>query len=388
MKRSIDKILTTHTGSLPRPDDLVDLLYAAETNPATDNSALSVRVTSAVAENVKQQIGAGIDIVNDGEMSKVSYSTYVNARLTGFEGHVHVPRRPRPDAAAFPRYAEWNARNEQAAAQRINRFACMGPVTYVGHAQLQTDIENLQTALADAPGIEAFMTAASPGVISQFQPNQYYPSDADYIQALAEAMREEYEAIVRAGFILQLDCPDLTGLSRAAVPGQRPVDLALRVEALNYAVQNIASDRMRLHLCWGNYEGPHHLDVPLKDILGEVFKARPMGLSFEGANPRHEHEFAVFEDIKLPDGKVIIPGVLDTTTNYIEHPQLVAQRLVRYANLVGRENLIAGADCGFGTFAGTPMVHPDIVYAKLASMVEGAQLASRQLWGAAAAIAR
>jgi 5-methyltetrahydropteroyltriglutamate--homocysteine methyltransferase len=217
-------------------------------------------------------------------------------------------------------------------------------------------------------------------VISQFQPNQYYPDVPTYIEALAEAMREEYEAVNRAGFILQLDCPDLTGLSRAVQPGQAQAEVRMRIEALNHAVRNIPPDRMRLHLCWGNYEGPHHLDVPLKDIIGDVFTARPMGLSFEGANPRHEHEWAIFEDIKLPDGKVLIPGVLDTTTNYIEHPQLVAQRLVRYAKLVGRENVIAGADCGFGTFAGTPMVHPDIVFAKLTSMVEGAQLATRQLW--------
>jgi 5-methyltetrahydropteroyltriglutamate--homocysteine methyltransferase len=379
MKRSIDAILTTHTGSLPRPDDLVDLLFAQESGEPVDEQALRERVTSAVSESIDQQIAAGIDIVDDGEMSKVSYSTYVNARLTGFESHVHVPRRPRPDAAAFPRYAEWNAQQQQGAA-RINRFACMGPVKYVGQKQLQTDIDNLKAALADSPGAEAFMTAASPGVISQFQPNQYYKNDADYIQALAEAMREEYEAICNAGFILQLDCPDLTGLSRAASPGQVPADLTLRVDALNHAVANIPADRMRLHLCWGNYEGPHHLDVPLKDIIGEVFKARPMAVSFEGANPRHEHEWAIFEDIKLPPDKVLIPGVLDTTTNYIEHPDLVAQRLVRYARLVGRENVIAGADCGFGTFAGTPMVHPDIVYAKLSSMVEGARLASKELW--------
>jgi 5-methyltetrahydropteroyltriglutamate--homocysteine methyltransferase len=225
------------------------------------------------------------------------------------------------------------------------------------------------------------MTAASPGVISQFQPNQYYKNDVEYIEALADAMREEYEAICAAGFILQLDCPDLTGLSRAASPGQVPADLTMRIEALNHAVAGIPADRMRLHLCWGNYEGPHHLDVPLKDIIAEVFKARPMAVSFEGANPRHEHEWAIFEDIQLPPDKVLIPGVLDTTTNYIEHPDLVAQRLVRYAKLVGRENVIAGADCGFGTFAGTPMVHPDIVYAKLASMVEGARLASAALSG-------
>jgi 5-methyltetrahydropteroyltriglutamate--homocysteine methyltransferase len=380
MKRSTDAILTTHTGSLPRPDDLVDLLYEQQSGAGVhDENALRQRIQSAVSESVQQQIATGIDVVNDGEMGKVSYSTYVTNRLTGFESHVHVPRRPRPDAAAFPRYAEWNAQQQQGAA-RIKRFACMGPVKYVGQAELERDIQNLRAALADAPGTEAFMTAASPGVISQFQPNQYYATDAEYISALAEAMREEYEAIYQAGFIVQLDCPDLTGLSRAAVPGQVPADLSMRIEAVNQAVRNIPPGRMRLHLCWGNYEGPHHLDVPLKDIIGEVFRARPMGLSFEGANPRHEHEFAIFEDIKLPDDKVLIPGVLDTTTNYIEHPELVAQRLVRYADLVGRENVIAGADCGFGTFAGTPMVHPEIVFAKLAAMVEGAAIASKKLW--------
>jgi 5-methyltetrahydropteroyltriglutamate--homocysteine methyltransferase len=380
MKRSINAILTTHTGSLPRPDDLVDLLYADESGDGVDRAVLQERVRSAVKESVQQQLEAGIDVVDDGEMSKVSYSTYVNARLTGFESHVHVPRRARPDAAAFPRYAAWDAQ-QQTGAARIKRFACTGPVKYVGHAQLETDIQNLKAAVAGSPSTEAFMTAASPGVISQFQPNQYYPDNAAYIQALAEAMREEYEAVYQAGFILQLDCPDLTGLSRAGQPGQTQAEVPMRIEALNHAVRNIPPERMRLHLCWGNYEGPHHLDVPLRDIIGEVFKARPMGLSFEGANPRHEHEWAIFEDIKLPEGKVLIPGVLDTTTNYIEHPELVAQRLVRYAKLVGRENVIAGADCGFGTFAGTPMVHPDIVFAKLKSMVNGARIASQELFG-------
>jgi 5-methyltetrahydropteroyltriglutamate--homocysteine methyltransferase len=381
MQRSTDAILTTHTGSLPRPDDLVELLYAAESGDGIDPAALHQRVRSAVAESVAQQLQTGIDIVDDGEMSKVSYSTYVNARLTGFEQHVHVPRRPRPDAAAFPRYAEWDAQ-QQTAASRIKRFACTGPVKYVGHAQLETDVQNLKAALAasGAPATEAFMSAASPGVISQFQPNQYYPDVPTYIEALAEAMREEYEAVYQAGFILQLDCPDLTGLSRAVQPGQEHAEVRMRIEALNHAVRNIPPDRMRMHLCWGNYEGPHHLDVPLKEIIGDVFNARPMGLSFEAANPRHEHEWAIFEDIKLPAGKVLIPGMLDTTTNYIEHPELVAQRLVRYAKLVGRENVIAGADCGFGTFAGAPMVHPDIVFAKLSAMVEGARIASAKLW--------
>jgi 5-methyltetrahydropteroyltriglutamate--homocysteine methyltransferase len=380
MKRSTDRILTTHTGSLPRPDDLVEMLYAAEEGgDGVDDTALAERVRSAVAECVRTQVAAGIDVVNDGEMSKVGYSTYVNARLTGFEGRIHVPRRPRPDAAAFPRYAEWNAQQQQGAS-RIKRYACMGPVRYVGQEALGRDIANLREALRAFPNVEGFMTAASPGVIAQFQPNQYYKDDVEYIQALAEAMRDEYRAIVDAGFILQLDCPDFTGLSRAAAPGQVPADLRLRVDALNHAVADLPADRMRVHLCWGNYEGPHHLDVALREILPEVLKARPMAVSFEGANARHEHEWAVFRDVELPADKVIIPGVLDTTTNYIEHPELVSQRLVRYAELVGREHVMAGSDCGFGTFAGTPMVHPDIVQAKLEAMVEGARLASQQLW--------
>jgi 5-methyltetrahydropteroyltriglutamate--homocysteine methyltransferase len=322
-------------------------------------------------------------------MSKVSYSTYVSARLTGFDSQVPVQRYPRADAAAFPRYAEWNARQQQGAA-RIKRVACTGPVRYVGQQQLQADIDNLRAALAlSAAGaeaeaeaeteIEAFMTAASPGVISWFQPNQYYPSEAAYLEALAEVMRFEYEAIYQAGFILQLDCPDVT-LSRNVPAGVSVASLGMRIETLNEAVKNIPPDRMRLHLCWGNYEGPHHLDVPLRDILGEVFLARPMAISFEGANPRHEHEYALFSDVKLPPDRVIIPGVLDSTTNYIEHPELVAQRIIRYAELVGPEQVIAGTDCGFGTFAGTPMVHPDIVVAKLQAMVEGARIASSILY--------
>jgi 5-methyltetrahydropteroyltriglutamate--homocysteine methyltransferase len=378
MLGTIDHIRTTHTGSLPRPDDLVELLFAEERGEAPDPGVLRGRVRDAVAESVRQQRAAGVEIVNDGEMGKVSYSTYVTGRLTGYEGRQHVPRGPRPDAAAFPRYAEWNAR-QQAGSYTIKRYACTGPVSYVGHEDLHRDLDNLTAALDGVEGAGAFMTAASPGVISLFQPNQYYASTEQYLAALSEAMREEYEAIVAAGFLLQVDCPDLTGLSGAQVPGQKPADLGLRIEALNYAVANIPPERMRLHLCWGNYEGPHHLDVPLKEIVRDVLTARPAGLSFEGANPRHEHEWAVFEDVKLPDDKVIIPGVLDTTTNYIEHPELVAQRLTRYARLVGRERVIGGADCGFGTFAGTPMVHPDIVFAKLESLAEGARIASKAL---------
>ncbi len=378
MQRSTEAILTTHTGSLPRPDDLVDLLYAQENEESLDRQALDKRVRSAVQECVEQQVSVGIDVVDDGEMSKVSYSTYVNTRLTGFDSRVQVRRYPRADAAAFPRYAEWNARQQQGAA-RIRRYACTGPVRYVGQRELQADIANLRAALDATSATEAFMTAASPGVISWFQPNQYYPSEAAYLEVLANVMREEYEAIVDAGFLLQLDCPDVT-LSRNVPSGVEVASFGMRIEALNEAVKNIPADRMRLHLCWGNYEGPHHLDVPLRDILGEVLLARPMAISFEGANPRHEHEYAVFADVQLPADKIIIPGVLDSTTNYIEHPELVAQRIIRYAELVGREQVIAGTDCGFGTFAGTPMVHPDIVYAKLAAMVEGAKLATRHLW--------
>ncbi len=385
MQDNADHIRTTHTGSLPRPDDLVDPLYAEESGETSeahlfkDREALQLRIREAVAESVRGQVAAGLEIVNDGEMGKVSYSTYVTSRLTGYESRVHVPRAPRPDAAAFPGYAAWNAQ-QQRGSYAIKRYACTGPVRYVGQEALRRDIDNLKAALDSVDVAEGFMTAASPGVISLFQPNQYYASNEEYLGALADAMKEEYEAIVQAGLLLQLDCPDLTGLSATQTPGKKPADLGLRLEALNHAVVNIPPQRMRLHLCWGNYEGPHHLDVPLADIIHDVLTARPAGLSFEAANPRHEHEWTVFEELKLPDGKVIIPGVLDTTTNYIEHPELVAQRLVRYARLVGRERVIGGADCGFGTFAGTPMVHPEIVFAKLESLVEGARIASRQLW--------
>jgi 5-methyltetrahydropteroyltriglutamate--homocysteine methyltransferase len=377
MERSTQRILTTHTGSLPRPDDLVELLYGVESGQPMDD-AFEQRAGQAVADVVRRQIEAGVDVINDGEMGKVSYSTYVTGRLTGYEAEVHVPRRPRPDAIDFP---EWDAgTNSQRASFRVKRLACSGPVRYVGQQALARDIARLQAATQEAGATEVFMTAASPGVISVFQPNQHYATNQDYLEALADAMKEEYEAIHRAGFLLQLDCPDFTGLSAAETPGAVPPDLPLRVEALNRAVANIPPERMRLHLCWGNYEGPHHTDAPLKAILGEVLKARPAGLSFEGANPRHEHEWAVFEDVKLPDGKVIVPGVLDSTTNYIEHPELVAQRIERYARLVGRENVIAGSDCGFGTFAGAPLVHPTIVFAKLRAMAEGARLVSRKLW--------
>jgi 5-methyltetrahydropteroyltriglutamate--homocysteine methyltransferase len=381
MQMNTNHIRTTHTGSLPRPDVLVELVYAEERGQSADREAVHRRIRQAVREIVAQQQASGVEIVNDGEVGKFGYATYVTRRLTGYESQTHVPRTPRLDAAAFPRYAAWNeAQQQQAGALRVMRYACSGPVRYVGQADLQREIDNLRAATEDARAPLAFMTAASPGIIAFYQPNQYYATTEEYLWALAEAMREEYEAIVNAGFILQLDCPDLTGLTLASRQAERQADLARRIEAINQAVANLPPERMRLHLCWGNYEGPHHLDVPLKEIIHEVLKARPAGLSFEGANPRHEHEWNVFEDVTLPDGKVIIPGVLDSTTNYIEHPELVAQRLVRYAKLVGRERVIAGSDCGFGTFAGMGTVHPELVFAKLEAMAEGARMASAALW--------
>jgi 5-methyltetrahydropteroyltriglutamate--homocysteine methyltransferase len=378
MRRSTERILTTHTGSLPRPDNLVEPLYAIVEQGQTPDAQVQAHIREATAAIVKRQAEIGLDVVNDGETGKVSYSTYVTSRLTGFEDHVHVPRRPRTDAADFPDYAAFQA--QSSGSFRIQRYACTGPIRYVGHDALRRDIDTFKAALNGVDVAEPFMTAASPGVIALFQPNQHYPSTELYLQALAEAMREEYETIHQAGFLLQVDCPDMTGMSTAGEAGKPPPDLDLRVEALNHATANIPPDRMRMHLCWGNYEGPHHTDTPLRDVLPRVFKARPAGISFEGANPRHEHEWNVFEDLKLPDGKVIIPGVLDSTTNYIEHPELVAQRIIRYARLVGRENMLVGSDCGFGTFAGPGAVFPSIVFAKLRAMVEGAQIASRELW--------
>jgi 5-methyltetrahydropteroyltriglutamate--homocysteine methyltransferase len=289
--------------------------------------------------------------------------------------------RARPDWADFPEAA---ARLGRAAT--VARPSCTGPIDWKDRDALQRDIANLTEAASRVEAVETFMTAASPGVIAHFLRNEYYPSREAYLARLVEVMREEYEAIVQAGFVLQVDCPDLAmsrHLAFAELNTSEFVKIAeANVEALNYALQNIPPDRVRLHLCWGNYEGPHHRDVPLRDILGVVLKARVQAISFEGANPRHEHEWAVFKDVTLPDGMILIPGVLDSTTNFIEHPELVAQRLERYAEVVGKENVMAGSDCGFGTFARTnAQVEPEIVWAKLNAMVEGAQLASARLWG-------
>src|SRR5438552_4163140 len=378
MKHSTDRILTTHTGSLPRANDLTTLLEALDGGTVPGQAAFDARVRRAVADVVRQQVEAGVDVVNDGEQGKVGYSTYVRHRLTGFGGQAAVPTRA--DWADFPEAAAKSERRST-----IMRPSCNGPIDWKDRTAVQKDVANLTAAVSSAKPTEAFMTAASPGVIAHFLKNEHYPSREAYLARLVDVMKEEYDAIHRAGFILQVDCPDLAMGRHLAFPDLSNAEFlkiaAANVEALNHALRDIPPDRMRLHLCWGNYEGPHHRDIPLKEILPIALKSRPQALSFEGANPRHEHEWIVFKDVKLPDDRLIIPGVLDSTTNFIEHPELVAQRLVRYAEIVGRERVMAGTDCGFATFArSVNVVEPEIAWAKFKSMAEGAKLASRQLW--------
>jgi len=380
MKRSIERFLTTHTGSLPRPEDLVRTMFAKEESVPVDPVALKVRIRSAVAAIVEKQIEAGIDIVNDGEMSKPSYATYIKDRLDGFGGESHPLIYQ--DLVDFPEFARRVFGDPGRSRRRTP--GCNGPITVRDPAAAEADVDNLKTALGRVNAQEAFLSAASPGVISLFFHNGHYPSEEAYLYAIAEAMRQEYEAVANAGFILQIDCPDLAmgrhiqyaDLSVAEFRNKA----RLHIEVLNHAVANIPADRLRLHLCWGNYEGPHHCDVPLRDIIETVFLAKPSGLSFEAANPRHAHEWTVFEDVKLPESKVLIPGVIESKTNFIEHPELIAQRIGRYAKVVGRENVIAGSDCGYGTWVGQAAVDPGVVWAKLASLAEGARLASREFW--------
>lgn len=378
MKRSTTRILTTHTGSLPRPWDLIPQLLAKDAGELQDVQGFDARVRSAVAEAVRNQVNAGVDIINDGEQGKYSYSTYVKERLTGFGGE--GPALVRSDWGDFP-----DAVNRRVMPPIQPQPACNGPIEWKNREEGQRHIEHLKAAVSEVEAEEVFMTAASPGVISVFLENQYYPSREAYLGRLADVMKEEYDAIHQAGFLLQVDCPDLAmgrHLQFPELSNEEFLTIAEgNVEALNHALRDIPPDRMRLHLCWGNYEGPHHRDIPLREIIGIALKARPAAISFEGANSRHEHEWKVFQDVRLPEEKVIIPGVLDSTSNFIEHPELVAQRIVRYAELVGREGVIAGSDCGFGTFARTqPIVEPEIAWAKLAAMAEGARIASAELW--------
>jgi 5-methyltetrahydropteroyltriglutamate--homocysteine methyltransferase len=380
-----DRFLTTHTGSLARPEDLFKAMWAKEQGVAVDKPALAARITSAVAEIVAKQNAAGVDIVSDGELSKPSYSTYVKDRLAGFGGTVLTKPMPLKDVMEFPGLEK--RRQAAGGPQRHNRPACDGPISVKDRAALDADIANMSAALqaAGLPPERGFMTAASPGVVTEFFANQHYKSHEDYVAAIAEAMRPEYEAIANAGFILQLDCPDLAMGKHIAFGDLSLAEFrkvaALHVEALNHATRAIAPERMRIHLCWGNYEGPHHHDVELKDIVDIVLKARPAGISLEAANPRHAHEWKLWETVKLPDGKYLIPGVLESKSNFIEHPELVAQRIGRYASIVGRERVVAGSDCGFSTFVDTARIDPDVVWKKLAAMAEGARLATREFWG-------
>ena len=379
MKLSTERILTTHVGSLPRSQAVTDVVFARE-NGTPEPPDAAATLTSAVENVVSRQLTAGIDIVSDGEMSKISYATYIRERITGFEGD--TPREPGLDLIEFPRLLKKLA--DSGATAKYRRPRCVGPIAPKSRAPLDTDIANLRRALAIAAPAEAFMNAASPGVIALFQPNDYYKTQDEYLEAVAEAMRPEYEGIVAAGIILQIDAPDL-GMGRHTMYKHRSVDeylklAAMHVEVLNHALRNVPADRVRMHVCWGNYEGPHHHDIPMELLLPIVLEAKPQALLFEAANPRHAHEWTVFRDARLPEDRILIPGVIGSTSNYIEHPMLVAERLCRFADIVGRERVIAGSDCGFSTFAGFGPVDPDITYLKLAALAEGARIASGRLW--------
>ncbi len=381
MQRSTERFLTTHTGSLPRPDDLIRIMYAKEEGLPIDPAALGRRVRAAVAEVVKKQAEAGVDLINDGELSKPSYATYVKDRLAGFggSGNTFVYQ----DLADFPKLQQ-KVFGDPGRSRRKTP-ACNAAIGVRDPLAAATDVDNLKAALTSVKAAGAFMSAASPGVVSLFFRNDHYPSHEAYLFAIAEAMRHEYETVAKAGIVLQIDCPDLA-MGRHIQ--YHDVDLKtfrkaaeMHIAALNHALANIPPEQLRMHVCWGNYEGPHHYDVPLADVIDLVFTARPNAISFEAANPRHAHEWTVFETVKLPDGKVLIPGVIESKSNFIEHPELIAQRIGRYARLVGRENVIAGSDCGYGTWVGQAAVDPDVVWAKLKALADGAHLASREFWG-------
>ena len=381
MKRSESRILTTHTGSLPRSPELQELLRSRLDPKAGEAEEFRTGVDEGVADAVAKQFEIGIDVINDGEQGRVQYATYVKDRLTGFDGEQLLRARPRIDMVDFPEFA---AQSGVSSSATIPWPACTGPIAWKDKDAVQRDIKRLQAATSGVKSEEVFITAASPGVIANFLVNEHYPSEEEYLYALAEVMKDDYKAIVDSGLLLQIDCPDLamTRVTQFSDLSQEQFIkiVEIHVEVLQYALAGLAPDRMRLHLCWGNTEGPHHYDVPLKEIINIVLKAPPLGISFEGANPRHAHEWKVWEDVKLPDGKVIIPGVLDTTTNFIEHPELIAERIVRYAGVVGKENMMVGSDCGFGTSAWGRRVESRIAWAKLEAMVEGARLASQELW--------
>jgi 5-methyltetrahydropteroyltriglutamate--homocysteine methyltransferase len=375
------RIRTTHTGSLPRPHDLALLLMADDRGEEVPGFEATVR--TSVFEVVERQRDLGIDLINDGEMGKVGFAMYVKNRLTGFDGESRWLGKRRPEMEDHPDFAErWKANTDQTV---LTTPACTSEIRVKDASGVVRDIANLKAAAAAAglPPERLFMTAASPGVISHFFANQHYPTREAFVGALAEAMREEYEAVAEAGILLQLDCPDLA-MSRHSVFADLSLEefraqASLNVEALNHAVQNIPADRMRMHVCWGNYEGPHDYDVELKDIIDIVLRAKPAGIVLESCNPRHGHEWKLWERVPLPEGKYLVPGVIDSTNNYVEHPELVAQRLLNYAGVVGPDRVIGGSDCGFGTVATMATVAPSVTWSKFRSLHEGAELASREL---------
>jgi 5-methyltetrahydropteroyltriglutamate--homocysteine methyltransferase len=378
-----DRILTTHTGSLPRPDDLIQLMWAKADGTPVDEGVLASRIAEAVHQVVDRQVEAGVAVVNDGEMSKPSYATYVQDRLEGFGGE-SIQDYFFADLTDYPRSAELVAANP--GRRKRSAPACTSPISVKDEQadSVATDMDNLNKAVDGAPVAGTFSSAASPGVVSLFFANQFYADDEEYLFAVAEAMRSEYEAIAAAGATVQLDCPDLAMGRHSAYAGLDDAEfrarIALNVEALNHAVRNIPADRLRMHLCWGNYPGPHHHDIDLAAIVDVVWGAKPQTVLFEAANPRHAHEWTLFEHIDLPDDKVICPGVIEPQSNYIEHPELVAQRIARYANLVGRERVMAGVDCGFSVHVGMQGIDPDVAWAKLRSLAEGAEIATARLW--------
>ena len=380
MSSETSRIYTTHVGSLPRSAPVTEMLFQRELGQAYSKEAFDVVMAQAVDEVVARQVRAGIDLVSDGETSKIGYATYIKDRLTGFEGD--NPRQVAVDLKDYPQFRERMALFS--GKQTFKRCSCVGPVSFVGSEDVAADIDNLRKAVAAHHPVGAFMNAASPGVVAAFQPNRYYPSMELYLEAVAEAMRSEYEAIVAAGFILQVDCPDLamarhTGF-QDLTEAQFLAQAHLQVEALNHALRNIAPEAARIHLCWGNYEGPHDHDIDLEKVLPIVLRAKPAGIQFESSNPRHAHEWVVWKSAPIPQDKVLIPGLLTSTSNYVEHPEWVAQRIEQFAAIVGRERVIAGTDCGFGTFAGIGKMDAEISYKKLSVLSEGARLASRRLW--------
>jgi len=380
VRLSTDRILTTHVGSLPRSQAVVDLLFRREQGEPYDPAEFDRVMANAVTDTVRKQVAIGIDVVSDGETSKIGYATYIKDRLTGFDGD-----NPRQIALDLQDYPDFRARMAVfAGKQTFKRQSCVGPIKFVGRADLDKDIAHLRAAASQCGAGEAFMNAASPGVVSAFQPNRFYPTHAAYVEAIAEAMQPEYEAIVNAGLVLQLDCPDLAMARHTGFQDLTEAEFLKRaehqVEVMNHALRNIPAQSLRMHICWGNYEGPHDHDIPLETIMGIILKAKPAAIQFEASNPRHAHEWIVWKNARIPEDKVLVPGVITSTSNYVEHPELVAQRICQFASIVGRERVVAGTDCGFGTFAGIGKMDPEISFKKLEALVQGAALATTMLW--------